>query len=227
MSRTIAIGDIHGCATALKALLDAIELKPDDTIVGLGDYVDRGLESDQVIEILISLVGECRLVPLIGNHEIMMYKGLQGKKDDLDFWLQHGGNSTLASYGGRLQNIPQHHLTFLSHCVRYYEDDTHFFVHANYEPDVPLAEQDDDVLFWRHVNAFPPGLHASGKVAIVGHTPQGDGTILDFGHLKVIDTFCYGDQWLTGLEASTGKFWQANNAGDVRTGQLDEQEEYY
>ena len=220
MPRTIAIGDIHGCATALNRLLTAIQPTPQDIVVGLGDYVDRGMESAKVIEILIELVAKCRFIPLIGNHEIMMYKALQNNRRDFEFWFEHGGSSTLASYGGNLQRIPQHHLTFLGHCMRFFETDTHFFVHANYEEDVPLAEQPDDVIFWRHVNEFPPGRHLSGKTAIVGHTPQFDGEVLDFGHLKVIDTFCYGDQWLTALDVHDGTIWQANNRGELRQDQL-------
>ncbi len=220
MPRTIAIGDMHGCATALARLIREIQPTRDDVIIGLGDYVDRGMESSRVIEILVDLVARCRLIPLIGNHEIMMYKAIQGNPRDFEFWFQHGGSSTLASYGGNLQRIPQHHLTFLSHCLRYYETNTHFFVHANYEEDTPLAEQTDDVIFWRHVDEYPPQLHQSGKIAIVGHTPQTDGNVLDFGHLKVIDTFCYGDQWLTAVDVNSGKVWQANNRGEFRNEKL-------
>ena len=219
MSRTIAIGDIHGCATALDRLLDEIAPQPDDLIICVGDYVDRGMDSARVIEILLELVTQCRFVPLIGNHELMMFKGLRSQSD-FQFWFQHGGNATVASYGGRVQNIPQHHLSFLSHCVRFYETETHFFVHANYEPDTPLAEQPDGLLFWEHINEFAPPPHYTGKTAVVGHTPQADGRVRDLGHIKIIDTFCYGDQWLSGLEVNTGEIWQANNAGDFRRDRL-------
>ena len=151
MSRTIAIGDIHGCATALQKLLDEISPQPDDVIVGLGDYVDRGMESSRVLEILVDLVTKCRFIPLIGNHEIMMFKAMQSKQD-FDFWFQHGGSTTIASYGGRIQNVPQHHMTFLSHCQRFYEDERYFFIHANYHPDLGLMEQPDEIIFWHHIN---------------------------------------------------------------------------
>lgn len=58
--RVVAIGDIHGCAVALRALLKAIDPRPDDTIVTLGDYVDRGLDSKGVLDELIALAGRCR-----------------------------------------------------------------------------------------------------------------------------------------------------------------------
>ncbi len=222
MDRTIAIGDIHGCATALQTLLDAIEPTQTDTIIGMGDYVDRGMESARVLEILTELISSTRLVPLIGNHELMMFKALQNRGDDMNFWMTHGGNATIASYGGRPQNIPQHHLTFLSHCMRYHETDTHFFVHANYVPDLPLDEQPDEVLFWQHVKEHIPPPHINGKTAVVGHTPQGDGEMLIFDHLHVIDTYCYGDQWLTALDVTTGDYWQANNLGKLRAGNFQE-----
>ena len=216
MSRTIAIGDIHGCAQALEALLKAIEPTSSDTIIGLGDYVDRGLDTSGVLDQLIDLLGRCHFVPLIGNHEIMMFKGLQGQQD-FDFWMQHGGNATVASYGGRTQNIPQHHMTFLSHCVRFFEGENHFFVHANYLSNAPLAEQPDGILFWEHILDHVPEPHMSGKSAVVGHTPQIEGAIRDEGHVKIIDTYCYGDGWLTALDVDSEKIWQANNLGEIRS----------
>ena len=80
MSRTIAIGDIHGCATALDRLLVEIQPTQEDTVIGIGDYVDRGMNSAGTLDILISLVGKTKFVPLIGNHELMMYHGLYGEK---------------------------------------------------------------------------------------------------------------------------------------------------
>ena len=155
MPRTIAIGDIHGCAVALSRLLQEVAPQKSDTIVGIGDYVDRGLDSNGVIEILIGLVSECHLVPLIGNHELMMFTGLRNRQD-FDFWVHHGGSQTLASYGGKTENIPQHHMTFLSHCLKFYETDSHLFVHANYVPEIPLEQQPDQIIFWEHVTDQVP-----------------------------------------------------------------------
>lgn len=223
MPRTIAIGDIHGCAVALSRLLQEVAPQKSDTIVGIGDYVDRGLDSNGVIEILIGLVSECHLVPLIGNHELMMFTGLRNRQD-FDFWVHHGGSQTLASYGGKAENIPQHHMTFLSHCLKFYETDSHLFVHANYVPEIPLEQQPDQVIFWEHVTDQVPQPHRSGKTAVVGHTPQIDGDVRNFGHLQIIDTFCYGDGWLSALDVDTGKVWQTNNQGDFRESVLSEPE---
>jgi serine/threonine protein phosphatase 1 len=71
-SRTIAIGDIHGCATALKTLVQAIAPGPADTLIPLGDVIDRGPQSRQVIEQLLELRARCQLRPVLGNHEEML-----------------------------------------------------------------------------------------------------------------------------------------------------------
>ena len=79
MSRTIAIGDIHGCSIALEALIEAISPQPDDTIIPLGDYVDRGIDSKGVLDRLIELRDRCNLVPILGNHDQMMLHAREGR----------------------------------------------------------------------------------------------------------------------------------------------------
>ena len=217
--RTIAIGDIHGCARALDTLLRAIQPAPDDTIIPLGDYVDRGPESSAVLEIFTNLISSCRLIPLIGNHELMMMQALESKSS-YEHWYQCGGNATIASYGNRLSNFPQHHRLFLNHCVKYHETETHFFIHANYDPNLELDDQPETLAFWQHITDDVPDPHFSGKTAIVGHTPQADGNIRDLGHVKIIDTFCYGNMWLTALDVDSGFVWKANNRGELETSEL-------
>lgn len=213
-SRTIAIGDIHGCLTALNALLEEISPTPDDRVVVVGDYVDRGPDSCGVVDRLLALQGECQLIPLMGNHELMMLRGLD---DPLQrpVWLYYGGQETLASYGGDLSKIPTSHLDFLNRGFRLFETDTHFFVHANYVPDLPLSEQPEETALWAHQGPFPPPPHLSGKTAVVGHTPQVHGEVLDWGHLKCIDTYCYGGRRLTALDTGSGQVWQSTQGGRV------------
>lgn len=215
MSRTIAIGDIHGCANALHALLAAISPGADDTVVTLGDSVDRGPNSRGVLDQLLELQQRCRLIPLMGNHELMMLAALQGEFDFL-FWQKCGGAETLASYGGEVSRITPEHREFLANCRHFHEDDTHIFVHANYVADVELAQQPDHVLFWTHMSAMLPPRHHSGKIAVVGHTPQIEGDILNLGHVICIDTACFADGWLTALDTGSGQIWQADQCGTVR-----------
>jgi serine/threonine protein phosphatase 1 len=98
----------------------------------------------------------------------------------------------------------------------FHETEQHIFVHANYQAELPLDQQSSDVLLWPSLKDRLPGPHASGKTAIVGHTAQKNGEILDLGYLKCIDTCCYGTGWLTGLELQTGRVWQADKAGKLR-----------
>lgn len=219
MSRLFAIGDIHGCDVALVTLLNEISPQPDDVIVGIGDYVDRGPNSAGVLEILCDLVSHCDFIPLIGNHELMMFKGLNHRRD-FEFWNRHGGQATLASYGGDPRAIPPHHRQFLSHCVRYHETNDYFFVHANYEPFLSLDDQPDEVMFWTHIFENVPPPHRNGKIAVVGHTPQLSGDIRNIGHVLMIDTNCCGNLWLTAVELTSQTFIQTTNWGEVRRGDI-------
>jgi len=142
--RTIAIGDIHGCSKALRAIIDVIQPTTEDTLVLLGDYVDRGPDSRGVVDFILELEHRCRVVPLLGNHELMLLDALQYPRI-LAPWLECGGDTTVRSYDGRLSNIPQQHLDFLHRCKRYHETATHFFVHANYAADLALDQQPDDL----------------------------------------------------------------------------------
>jgi len=214
--RTIAIGDIHGCSAALDALLKAIHPRHNDLIITLGDYINRGPNSKGVIERLINLSHQCRLVPLLGNHDQMLLDARSGLHRTT--WIGMGGLATLHSYGtGRdLNFIPDEHYEFLKECLDYYETDTHIFVHASYLPNSPMDEQPVVKLRWESIRDMTPGPHETGKIVIVGHTSQKNGEILDLGHVKCIDTYCYGGGWLTALDVQTGEVWQADLDGKMR-----------
>ena len=217
-SRTIAIGDIHGCLAALDAILRVIVPRPGDTLVTLGDYVDRGPDSRGVLERLIALAGECNLVPILGNHDDMFLQSRHNPNPTA--FLNMGGDATLASYGAasplNLGKVPAEHFTFLESCIDYFETETHIFLHATYIPHLPMNEQPVLALRWESLRDSVPDPHHSGKIAIVGHTSQRSGEILDLGYVKCIDTKCYGHGWLTGLEVHTGQVWQADRNGRVR-----------
>jgi serine/threonine protein phosphatase 1 len=217
--RLLAIGDIHGCLSALETLLAAIGPGPQDTLVLLGDYVDRGPQSRGVMERLLMLQQQCRLVPLLGNHDEMMLNVCTGQRRLYVDWLLFGGNATLASYGAaQPEDIPPAHLDFLRGCRLYHESPGHFFVHGNYRAELPLSAQPIETLLWESLKRRLPGPHCSGKTAIVGHTSQKNGEILDLGYLKCIDTWCYGDGWLTALDIESGQVWQVNKSGACRKG---------
>lgn len=214
--RLIAIGDIHGCSVALRTLIDAIQPTPLDTLVFLGDYIDRGPDSKGVIDQVIALAEEWQVVPLLGNHEEMLLGALEGK-DNLRYWLKLGGREALDSYGvgDNVKQLPADHIEFVKGCKNYYETVSHIFVHPYYDPDLPLFQQKCEGLRWASLPPDPKP-HCSGKVAIVEHTAQKSGDILDLGCVKCIDTFCHGGCWLTALDVNTGQIWQANQDGSLR-----------
>lgn len=215
-SRVFAIGDLHGCSIALSALITAIDLQQHDTLVVIGDFVDRGLDSKGVLDQLIALQSKCNLVPILGNHDEMMLHARDGKSD-FQFWLNCGGDTALDSYGStsQLSLIPQSHFRFLESCRSYYETDTHVFVHANFKPEIPLDQLDDHTLRWLSLrDNVPPSRHCSGKTFVVGHTPQPE--VLDLGHLICIDTNCCGGGWLTAMDVNTKQIWQVNERGELR-----------
>ncbi len=212
--RLFAIGDIHGCADALRRLDRELAFTASDTVVTLGDYVDRGPNSRGVIEFLLELSSRCRLIPLRGNHEIMMLRA----RDDraaISQWLSSGGDSTLDSYrASAFTDIPDAHWDFLLSTVPFHETADDFFVHANASPEFSLADQPEQMLFWEFIGEPIP--HASGRRMICGHSAQRSGRPLDFGHAVCIDTYAHGGGWLTCLEPRSDAYWQATQKGSLR-----------
>jgi serine/threonine protein phosphatase 1 len=225
--RVLAIGDIHGCSRALAALLAAVAPGPDDLIVTLGDYVDRGPDTYGVMDQLLALNRTGRLVALRGNHEEMM---LQARHSHNWFkeWWDSGGKQALRSYSplgddGKIVDVPDEHWHFLEHvCVEWHETETHIFVHANAYPQVPMDEQPGYMLRWESISEHNSAPHCSGKVIVCGHTQQRSGLPLNLGHAVCIDTWPYGNGWLTCLDVTTGRVWQANQSGQVRVLWLEE-----
>jgi len=208
MPRIFAIGDIHGCSAALTSLLQAINPRSDDTIITLGDYVNRGMESRGVLNKLIQLSGRCRLIPILGNHDEMLLKSKTSRAAFRHF-LEFGGIETLDSYGdsGQIDLNSDAHFDFLRSCVPWFETETHFFTHGNYDPGLPLDQQRDRTLRWLSLRDSVPGPHQSGKIAVVGHTPKSE--VLDLGHLICLDTGCVNGGKLTAMEMGSGEVWHA------------------
>ena len=216
--RVLAVGDIHGCLTALTTLAKAVPFRPEsDLLVTLGDYIDRGPDSKGVIDWLLEWEGE--RVSLRGNHEIMMMEaraGIGWAKG----WDQVGGRETLESYGrgAKVADVPDHHWEFLDSLVPYFETENHFYVHASVYADLDLADQSEFELYWGRFVDPPP--HKSGKTMVCGHTSQKDGLPNFNGNAVCIDTWVYGKGWLTCLDVERQFYWQANQRGEVRTGTL-------
>ena len=223
--RVIAIGDVHGCLAALDAVLEMVAPVEGDVLVCLGDAVDRGPDSRGVIARLLELHRAGLLVPILGNHDLMLleYLNLSGRAKEEgagNEWLFHGGAETLQSYGGNGEYVDEAHTDFIRTWGDCVVAERHFFVHANYYESVPLKHQPWDHLRWESLMARVPGPHTSGKTAVVGHTAHKRGAVMNLGHLVCIDTWCVGEGWLTALEPETGRLWQAREDGQARTGEL-------
>ncbi len=218
-SRLIAIGDVHGCFHALDAVLHSIAPTTEDRIVLLGDMIDCGKESREVFDRIMALQRECNVVLIQGNHEEMMFAARENEKA-LRYWENCGGVATLNSYrfGATLADIPPEHWALLDTCVPYYETDRFILTHANYVPDLPMADQPEHSLRWELFDAAKEKPHMSGKTVVVGHTEQKDAEILDLGFAMCIDTACCKYGWLTAIDLSARDVWQANRWGVMRDG---------
>src|SRR5439155_23128262 len=113
LMRTLVIGDIHGCSRAFDTLLAAVQPSPDDQVITLGDYVDRGPDSAGVLQRILALEKTCHLTALLGNHERMMVDA-RDNQSAYHAWLASGGKAALASYGlsgdaATLADIPESH----------------------------------------------------------------------------------------------------------------------
>ena len=175
---TYAIGDIHGSYDKLRILLDRCREHRGATeyrIVFLGDYIDRGPLSRDVVEFLIETQSHApgQVICLRGNHEDMLLSAV----DDGDHapWFANGGAATLASYGvGRPDAIPATHLDWFRSLPLASADDKRFYVHAGVRPGVPLQHQSEYDLLWiREPFLTDPRDH--GLYIVHGHTPTRSG----------------------------------------------------
>lgn len=187
----VAIGDVHGCAKTLRALLNKLDPQPDDHYVFVGDYVDRGPDSRGVIDTLFTLR---ELVPctfLRGNHEAFMLNYID--YGEFELWRLNGGIETLNSYRSHegIIQIPERHIQFIRETILYYDSGDFFFVHAGIRPDLTIAENvrrnDENVFLWErhHLDAREVKWE---KTVVCGHTPHSEP--INYEKLILIDTGC-------------------------------------
>ncbi|MGO9450605.1 MAG: metallophosphoesterase family protein [Candidatus Binataceae bacterium] len=222
--RLFAIGDIHGCADELEAILKAIAPGAGDTVVFVGDYVDRGPASHDVVELALDLQnGKAEPVFLKGNHEDMMlsFLGLPGHYGES--FLFNGGITTLESYGlceedltEAIHHIPKHHLEFYKHLSVNYLRPPYLFVHAGIAPMLQIEEQQTEDMLWiRQEFIFNP--HKIDATVVFGHTPM-RGVMIDLPYKLGIDTgLVYGGK-LTCVEFNEGALYQVDRGSrNVKT----------
>ena len=190
--RIYAIGDIHGCADLLEALLRQIDmdcrLYPTNRpiVVFLGDYIDRGPASREVLDLLLAYERTKESVFLKGNHETYVHRFLS-EPTVLDEWRLCGGLETLVSYGLKpsinpdgleqarlakelVKSIPKRHLEFLESLSLSFNCGDFLFVHAGIRPGVPIRKQREEDLLWIR-EEFLSCEEQFEKFVVHGHTP--------------------------------------------------------
>jgi serine/threonine protein phosphatase 1 len=175
MERIYAVGDIHGCYDKLLVLMEKMDIDfESDILVFLGDYIDRGPQSFEVVAYLADLKQRyANTIFLKGNHEEMLEKYLSG--EDRITYLVNGGQQTLESYMNRPRPegepaIPSTHLEFFKSLRMYYETQNYIFVHAGLKNKVPLEKQKTEDLLWIR-RRFIESKYDYGKMVVFGHTP--------------------------------------------------------
>ncbi len=227
--RRIVIGDVHGHYEGLMTLLQAIAPQSDDQVYFLGDLIDRGPQSSQVVNFVKDNHYHC----LLGNHEQMLLNIFTSKgisNQTMQTWLCNGGRATVASY--KKATIPEDHLEWFLSLPTYLDLGDIWLTHAGVDPSIPLAEQTADQLCWVR-NAFHSMKkpYFPDKLIIVGHTITftlpgvTPGKLAQGAGWLDIDTGAYHARsgWLTGLDITNRLVYQVNvNKLCVRTLPLEE-----
>ncbi|MBN1279580.1 MAG: serine/threonine protein phosphatase [Chlorobium sp.] len=204
-NRIIAIGDIHGCHRTLLRLLEKTELQTSDQLVFLGDYIDRGPRTKDVIDTLIGLDKHYTCFFLMGNHELMFLEYLDTR--DPVSWFYNGGQATLLSYGSNNGlDLPESHIAFMRNCQPYLETEHYFFTHGGLDPELSVKDNlkyyKPEEFCWQRVHMRNSFLESRSyrweKTLISAHTPVPKPVLLD--QLIAIDTGCvYRENPLFGI----------------------------
>ncbi|WP_422124565.1 metallophosphoesterase family protein [Planococcus sp. X10-3] len=176
MKRTLVISDIHGELKLFDELLQQAQYNPDqDQLILLGDYVDRGLESKDVLDRVIELKDRGAIV-LSGNHDAMMVAAVADERDARERWERNGALPTLQSYDSSITDMEfpttetfREHVAFLRDLDFYHETADYIFVHAGVRPGMPVEKTDPHTLVWIRDEFYEA--YDGEKTVVFGHTP--------------------------------------------------------
>ncbi|MCG6550913.1 MAG: metallophosphoesterase [Candidatus Magnetominusculus sp. LBB02] len=189
--RQIAVGDIHGCYGLTVDLVEnVIKFDPlHDQLIFIGDYIDRGTDSAQVVQYVSDLKNkyEDHIVLLAGNHEYLAYHAFKYRTAEMfQLWIVNGGVTTIASYDGienamKYENSEKILVPFVESLEFYYETKTHIFLHGGVPTGETIQTAAKNALLWeRNYDRY------RGKDIIVGHTPHKN--VTKYTNAVVIDT---------------------------------------
>ena len=211
--RLFAIGDIHGCFDSLKELVEnKIQLQKNDKLILLGDYIDRGDKSKEVVDFIIELLEDGNdIVPLIGNHEAMLLDAHENKKN-ISIWIQNGGNETLKSFEiCSLKDMESKYIEFFKYLRYYYSFEDFLFVHAGFNDDLVNPFTDFYSMLWKCKESYTNPLLVN-KTIIHGHNAisvsKCEERVLSRHYVINIDTGCVYKEYegfgrLTAYECNT------------------------
>ena len=192
----VVVGDIHGSARQLRALLER-DLFQERHVIFLGDYVDVGLESKEVIDLLIQFNASRHGVRFLrGNHDVALAEYL--RTGDFAEYAANGGIPTIRSYCGEvsgdvhsamLRSVPPSHEEFLKHLVDYVETPNYLFSHSGYDPSDPMDRSRESMVLMSHQELFEQPLRLQ-KVAVCGHYFQRSHVPVMRDDLVCLDTGC-------------------------------------
>jgi len=236
--RLYAVGDIHGCHLEVAALLDFLQssehLSKSDLVLFIGDYIDRGGNSREVLDLLLKFRAEYpQTIFLRGNHEDMLLSFLNSRGPQGNAYLSNGGAEFAASYGVDPSSaaellreelkkaVPKEHLDFLQTLEHYVLAGDYVFAHAGLNPLRDLRAQVETDLFWIR-EEFIGNLHYFKRTVVFGHTPYED--ILFHLPYKIgIDTGLVYGNMLSCIEVQQGKIFQLKaGGGSVKTSSFPE-----
>jgi serine/threonine protein phosphatase 1 len=228
MKRTLVIGDIHGGLKALKQVLEKANVKKEDTLIFLGDYVDGWSESAQVISFLIDLHNEQECIFIKGNHDVWCEDWLRTGKAESK-WLIHGGQATVESYASFSTYDKRMHLHFLERMKLFFVDaQNRLFIHAGFTSmHGPTQEFYDtnftwDRTLWEMALAvdkrfekgspfYPKRLNLYNEIYI-GHTPTTNYNVdipMKGCNVWDVDTGAAFKGKLSMLDVDTKAYWQS------------------
>ncbi|HSO37466.1 MAG TPA: metallophosphoesterase family protein [Labilithrix sp.] len=200
-----AIGDVHGCAEELRALIQKLPLRRDSLVVFLGDYIDRGPDSRGVVDTILELKQYCRVICLLGNHELMLREFLDGSDPRrVARFIYNGGSATLASYADHdgVFVMPQDHREFYDELLYHHVEGDHVFVHAGLPANVEeidIAVHGEEMVWMRHRPGSPEPNFS--KIVVHGHSAIES---IDIQPRRInLDTACVYGRRLTALEMNT------------------------
>lgn len=193
--RLFAIGDIHGCFDSLKELVEKkIQLQKSFRLILLGDYIDRGDKSKEVVDFIMELQEKgFDIIPLMGNHETLLLDAFESEKN-ISIWIQNGGNETLKSFEiSSVKDIESKYIKFFKNLRYYYTFEDSLFVHAGFNDNALNPFIDYYTMLWKCKESYTNPL-LSEKTIIHGHNPisvsKCEGRVLSKLDVINIDTGC-------------------------------------